>query len=260
MKYGEKIYYLNESDEIVKYNTKTIKVDENYKYDNKNPIYKFFSWLTYRFIAIPYAFITFKFIKNVKFHNIKALKSHIKGGYFIYANHTNQFADGFCPALICFPKKPHIIVNPVNISIPFIGKLTQMWGTIPIPENFEATKNFYKAIKNALNHNNPILIYPEAQLWPYHTKIRNFSSVSFRYPVKFNKPVFTFTTIYKLKHRGKKPKVEIYVDGPFYANTMLSEKEQQQQLRDIVFIKLVERAHLSNYEYVKYIKKEKMDD
>ena len=90
------------------------------------------------------------------------------------------------------------------------------------------------------------------------TNVRNFSPSSFRYPVKLNKPVFTFTTTYhKIKHR-KKPKIKIFIDGPFFPNQYLNEREKQNELRDIVFSKLCERARLSNYEFVKYKKKEKI--
>ena len=140
-----------------------------------------------------------------------------------------------------------------------MGKFTQMWGALPIPETKIATKNFYQAIETTLNKNNPIVIYPEAHLWPYYTKIRNFPATSFRFPVKYNKPVFTFTTVYIKNKKHKKPKIEIYVDGPFYPNQSLTEKDAQQELRNKVFDVLNNRAKLSNYEYVKYVKRSNDD-
>ena len=83
--------------------------------------------------------------------------------------------------------------------------------------------------------------------------------MSFRYPIKYNKPVFTFTTIYKKKKHGKKPKVEIFVDGPFYTNRNLPAKDAQIALRDVVYNKLKERAELSNCEFVKYVKRSEND-
>ena len=260
MKYREDVYYHTESDEVVNFKIKPKKIDEHYKYIHTNIFYRFWSWFSFYFLALPYAFLIFKLIKRVKFHNSKVLKNHKIGGYFIYANHSNQYCDGFCPALICFPKKPHIVVNADNVSIPFLGKLTRMWGALPLPNDIKATKNFYNSIELALDKNNPVLIYPETNLWPYYTKIRNFANVSFRYPIKYNKPVFTFTTVYKIKKDGKKPKVEIYVDGPFYPNSSLNNKEAQQQLRDEIYLKMNERSKMSNYEYVNYIKKEKTND
>ena len=254
MKKPNEILYEKETDEVVKFKYKKIKIDSSYTYLNKNLLYKIMSFLSYYTIAVPTAFI-FKLTNRIKFYNTHLLKPYKKSGCFIYANHTNQFGDGLCPGLICFPQKTNIIVNPSNVSIPIIGKFNKMWGALPLPDTLEASKNFNKAIKKIAT-SKPVLIYPEAHLWPYYTKIRNFPASSFRYPVKLNKPVFTFTTTYhKMKH-GKKPKIKIFVDGPFFPNNNLNEKDRQTELRNIVFSKLCERSRLSNYEFVKYTKKE----
>ena len=255
MKFGTNLYYSNEqTDEVLKFKTTNKKIDKTYKYIKKNPIYNLVSFFTYRLLATPIAWFYYKIIKRVKFINKKVLKQHKKSGYFIYANHTNQYGDAFCPALICFPKKPYVVVNPANIAIPLVGRCLKMWGALPIPNTIKATKNFNHAIEYRLKKGKPVLIYPEAHLWPYYTKIRNFSSTSFKYPIKFNKPAFTFTTVYKLKKFGKKPKVEIYIDGPFYVNKSIPLKEAQQQLRDSIYLQMKERSKNNNYKYCNYIK------
>lgn len=260
MKYGDIIYYDDElNDEIIDFKITPIKIDENYTYIHKNPFYKFCSFFTYRILATPFAGLYFKLFKHTKYENKKILKQFKKGGYFIYANHTNQFSDGFSPTLICFPQKPYLITNADNVSIPFWGKFTRMWGALPLPDTINATKNFNKAIEHVLSKNSPVLIYPEAHLWPYYTKIRPFDNKSFRYPVNLNKPVFTFTTTYHKRKHSKKPKIIIYVDGPFYPDNSLDKKSTMQKLRDEVYQKMCERAKLSDYEYVTYIKRSKDD-
>ena len=170
-----------------------------------------------------------------------------------------QMGDAFCPALINFPKKPGVVVNSANVSLPFWGKVLRMWGAIPLPDTLEATRNFYEAIEDYLTHSNPVVIYPEAHLWPYYTKIRPFTHLSFRYPVKYNKPVYTFTTTYHKRKFGKKPAVEIYIDGPFYVDTSIPPKDAQAKLKDEVFNQLVERSQLSNYEFITYEKRSTND-
>ena len=260
MKYGTKLYYTNEqTDEVLQFKTSSKKIDKNYKYVNNDVIYRLWAFFTYIVLVVPIAYLFSHIFNKIKFFNKRVLKLHKKGGYFIYANHSNQFGDALCPTLICFPKRPYIIVNPVNLEISFLGRFFKMWGALPIPSTIEATKNFNSAIKHHLNKNKPILIYPEAHLWPYYTKIRNFPTSSFRYPIKFNKPVYTFTTVYKLKKLGKKPKIEIYVDGPFYADNSLPTKEAQQKLRNNIFSTMSNRSKNSNYEYVSYIKRSSND-
>ena len=258
MKHNKKFYYNSENDEVLNFKNKPIKIDGNYEYIIRNPLKKFLSWLTYYFIAVPFAFVTFKLIKRIKFHNKNILKPYKNSGFFIYANHTNQFCDGFCPGLVCFPQKAHIIINSANLTTPIVGKFVKMWGGLPLPNTIEATKNFYHAIED-ISKKNPIIIYPEAHLWPYYTKIRNFPSSSFKYPIKFNKPTFTFTTVYKKRNHSKKPKIEIYIDGPFSVNKNLDDKFQQEELRNIIHKHLSNRANLSNCEYIKYIKRSNHD-
>lgn len=259
MKLKNTIYYNNElEDEVVDFKNKDIKIDKNYKYIHSNHFYNFFSWLTYRVFAMPIFWLHFKFINKIKYVNKKVLKL-VKDGCFIYGNHTNQLTDGICPTFICYPHKPQIICSSSNVSIPIWGKFTRMWGALPLPNTLEASKNFHSAIEQNLKKHRPIIIYPEAHLWPYYTKIRNFSDISFRYPIKYDKPVFTFTTTYQKKKYRKKPKITIYIDGPFYFDKTLSDKQAQKKLRDEVYKTMTNRANLNNYEYIKYQKRSKDD-
>lgn len=256
MKYKDKMYYSDElNDEVLDFNINAKKIDENYKYIHKNPFYRFAEWFMYRIVAVIIVWFYVKF-KGIKIKNNKVLKKCKNGGYFIYANHTQQLADGLHPTYTCFPKKPHIICGADNVSMPVLGKITPMWGAVPLPDTIPATRNFNMKIEEVLKHNNPILIYPEAHMWPYYTHIRPFTDKSFRYPVKYNKPIYTFTTTYQKKKEGKPPRITIYVDGPFYADPTLSPNEQRTQLRDWAYNTMSERAKMSNYEYLTYIKKE----
>ena len=115
-------------------------------------------------------------------------------------------------------------------------------------------KNFLNYIEYRISKNNSITIYPEAHIWPYYTKIRPFKSVSFKYPVKLDKPVFCITNTYQ---RRKNDKVQIvsYIDGPFYKDDSLSPKEAQEDLRNRVYEQMVERSKNSNIEVIEYKKK-----
>ena len=65
---------------------------------------------------------------------------------------------------------------------------------------------------------------------------------------------FTFTTTYHKRQFSKKPRIEIYVDGPFYPDLNLPIKEAQQELRDTCYNTMCERAKLNTYEFVTYKK------
>ena len=137
-----------------------------------------------------------------------------------------------------------------------LGNFVQMLGAIPIPSNKKAMKNFLEAIEKHIKNKHSITIYPEAHIWPYYTKIRQFKDVSFKYPVQLNVPVFCMTNTYQ-KYGKNQNKIQIvtYIDGPFISNKNLGKKEQQKDLRDRVYNCMVERSKNSNIEYVQYIKK-----
>ena len=163
------------------------------------------------------------------------------------------------PTLINFPRKAHIVAHPDNVSIPILGGFNKMMGGFPIPSDIKTTKNFLSAMELFLKHKNVIAVYPEAHVWPYYTKIRNFVATSFKYPVKYKVPAYAYTTTYK-DRPGKRPQIVVYIDGPFYADESLSSKKAEQDLRDRVYNTMLERSKNSNVEFYTYIKQEAKEE
>ena len=253
----KEIYYYKdelEDDFATMENIKLVNVDENYKFIHKNPIWNIASFLTQNVLSMPIKYLYAKIKFNIKYVGKEKLKNVKNKGYFIYANHTQIFADTFIPSLANYPKRNFFIVNPANISMPGLKLLVRLLGAYPVPANLKAYKNFLKAIKTTIEKKHSITIYPEAHIWPYYTKIRNFKSVSFKYPVELNADVFCLTNTY---HKRKNGKIQIvsYIDGPFKVNNNLSKKDAEQDLRNRVYNKMVERSQNSDYEKIKYIKK-----
>lgn len=172
----------------------------------------------------------------------------------MYGNHTLMGGDAFIPNLVNLPKKTYTIVHPDNVSKRGTKNFLLMNGAMPLPGTTKATKKFLEAIEKRVVQNNVIMIYPEAHIWPFYTKIRPFKSISFKYPVKLNEPVFAITNTFHKRKFSKNPKVITYIDGPFHPNTQLSPKEQEQDLRDRVYNQMVERSKLNTYEFAKYVK------
>ena len=257
MKEPKIIYYKDElNDEFSKAKIKPRVIDENYIYIHKNPLWNIASFLVQNVFSVPIKVLYSKFKFRIKYVGKEKLKKYKKQGYFIYGNHTQPFADTFIPSMAMYPKRNFFIVNPENVSMKILGNFVQMLGAIPIPSNKKAMKNFLEAIEKHIKNKHSITIYPEAHIWPYYTKIRQFKDVSFKYPVQLNVPVFCMTNTYQ-KYGKNQNKIQIvtYIDGPFISNKNLGKKEQQKDLRDRVYNCMVERSKKSNIEYVQYIKK-----
>ena len=247
------IYYTDElNDEFSGIHRKAIPINEKYKYERSTP-WRICSSILYNFIMKPIAYIYMKLRFSFKIENRKVLKKHKKGGYFLYANHTNVPADGFMPSLICFPKRVHVLVSPENLSLKGTRNFMAMIGAVPIPNTLHGMKGFRSYIHKLISKGSVVMIYPEAHIWPYYTKIRPFGSVSFTYPVLENVPIYTFTVTY---HKGHlHTKIIAYVDGPFYSNSSLKTKDSIENLRNQAYNAMQKRSELSTYEKIKYIKR-----
>ena len=210
MKKEKIIYYKDElNDEFAPSNLKSRIIDERFKY-NKNPIWDFCSLIFQNFISMPIKIGYAKLKFRIKFVGKEKFKEYKNTGYFIYANHTQAFADTFIPSIANYPKRNFLLVNPVNISFKGTGTLIEMLGAIPIPTGKGALKNFLNIIEKRILNKSSITIYPEAHIWPYYTKIRPFKSVSFKYPTKLNKPSFCITNTYQKKKKRENKNCIIY--------------------------------------------------
>lgn len=260
------IYYTDElNDEFSLTQITARKIDGNYNYDGKPFTRKLARLFFYRIIATPLVWIYLKSTYGHKIIGKEKIKKYLKEqkkhsdekkGYMLYGNHTNDMADAYIPTMITFPKPAYVIVHPNNVSMPFMGKITPYLGAIPLPDDFAAARNFKISIERKMKKAWPVVIYPEAHIWPFYTKIRPFKETSFRYPVQYDVPVFSFTNTYQKKKIGKKPKIITYIDGPFYPNKSVDSKNQRMDIRNQVYDQMCKRSTLNTVELIKYIKKD----
>ena len=254
------VYYSDElNDEFEGSDINPIKIDSSYKYIHKNFFWNITSFILYRLLATPFAYIYMKIKYGIKIENKKILKDFKDTGYFIYANHTHNMGDAFNPTIVNFPKKVYVVVHPNNVSIPFWGNIIKFLGPLPTPDDLDSGKNFINAISYYIKRKNVIVIYPEAHVWNYYTKIRPFKAHTFKYPIKENVPTFAVTTTYR-KWKKNRPRIVIYIDGPFYADNSLDNKLKKEDLRNKVYNCMVNRSKNNNIEFIKYIKDGEKDD
>ena len=258
MKEQEIYYYSDElNDEFSGSHITPRVIDEKYKYLHKNIFWNLAHFLVQNVLSVPIKVLYAKLKFRIKYIGKEKLKKYKKEGYFVYANHTQVFADTFLTSNVIYPKRNYLIVNPENVSMQFLGNFVQMFGAIPIPTGRDGMKNFLTAIKYHIQKGHSITIYPEAHIWPYYTKIRPFKSVSFKYPIELDKPVFCITNTYQKREKNK-VKITSYIDGPFFVNKDLETKqEQKKDLRNRVYNQMVERSKNSNFEFIKYEYKDK---
>ena len=131
------IYYKDElNDEFSTAKIIPRRIDENYKYEH-NIIWDICSYLLQNIISMPIKIGYEKIKFKLKYIGKEKLKPYKKQGYFIYANHTQAFADTFIPSVANYPKRNFLIVNPANVSIKYAKTAIEMLGAIPTPDRSE---------------------------------------------------------------------------------------------------------------------------
>lgn len=251
------IYYSDElNDEFSTAQITPKKIDGSYRYCYDSLFKRFTHFFWYRMVATPIAFIYTKVVFHHKVIGKDILRKYKNTGYFMYGNHTHDIGDAFIPNMLNIPKDNYVIVHPNNVSMPYLGKITPSLGALPLPDDMAAYKNFIRAVERRIKEGHTIVIYPEAHIWPYYTKIRPFTDASFAYPIKLGTPVFCFTNTYQKRKNSKKPNMVTYIDGPFYPRDNLSAKEQKKELRDKVYEAMCLRAENSNAVCIQYIKRD----
>lgn len=259
------VYYENElTDEFSTAAITPKKIDGSFSYDSEKPARRVGHFFWYKMLARPLA----KLFMKEKFHhrivNGQILEEHLqerarsgKGcGYFLYGNHTNAIADALIPSMISLLSEKtdaYVIVHPNNVSMPVLGRITPCLGALPLPDDGEAARNFLEAVEREIGKGNSITIYPEAHIWPYCTRIRNFPDTSFRYPIQQDAPVFCFTNTYHRGRKGRGIEIITYVDGPFYGKDALKGKARRKDLRDRVYETMVERSQENTLILVEYL-------
>lgn len=257
---GERVfYYASEEDDPIKTDEQEKKVEvglpEGYEFIPKNPFVKLYSAVLFRIFKLFGQYYE-RGYWQAKFYGREKLKKARGKGYVIYANHTNPFHDVFGPALAA-DRRIFTIISPVNLKIPGIGKVLPYIGGLPLGKTKEEKQAFNEAVDERLKQKKVLVIYPEAHVWPYATKIRKFPAGdrSFKYAVRNNLPIFTMTTTYhkrKDKKRGDLPRMDVYVDGPFWPDAKLSEEENRAKLAKEAYDSMVKYSKKSSYEYFQY--------
>ena len=252
-------YYTSEEDDPIKTDEQEKKVEvglpEGYEFIPKNPFVKLYSAVLFRIFKLFGQYYE-RGYWQVKFYGREKLKKARGKGYVIYANHTNPFHDVFGPALAA-DRRIFTIISPVNLKIPGIGKVLPYIGGLPLGKTKEEKKAFNDAVDERLRQKKCLVIYPEAHVWPYATKIRKFPAgdKSFKYAVRNNLPIFTMTTTYhrrKDKKHGDLPRMNVYIDGPFFPDLKKSEDENRAELAQKAYDSMVKYSKKSNYEYFQY--------
>ena len=203
-------------------------IDENYEYVPKeDSIFSICSDFIY--------YVLTKIIYDFKIEGQENIEN-LEDGAISVSNHV-LFLDCAMIGLAFKDKKIYYTTQEESFKIPFVRKLIKFLRAIPIPKGIENKKYFIKAISNLLKEKNIVHVYPEASLWPYCQKIRNFKNGAFDMAVRNQVPVVPCVFIFReptgIRKRFKKKKdVTLKILKPVYSDGDKYIRQQVEELKE----------------------------
>ena len=249
MKKGEIRYYNSFDDDFEVTADRNYTLPGDYKWIRTDIPSRILSAAVYA-LALAVGYLYCGLVLHTRIKGRKAFTG-VKGGCFIYGNHTQPFGDVVLPALCIFPKRIYTVVSTANYGIPFIGRILPYLGALPVTDSIRGIRALNDAIEKRVSDGHPIVIYPEAHVWEYCSFIRPFSDVSFRYPARLDTPVFAMTVTYKRSRIFRRPIAEVYIDGPFYAKGG-SVRQRSAELCKKVSDAMKARSGECDFSYIEY--------
>ena len=214
-------------------------IDRNYEYVSKDIIFNTFSDVLYYLIAYPILKVLTKIVYDLKIEGRENIDFLEKGAISV-SNHV-LFLDCAMVGLAWGLKRVYYTTLEGSFKIPFVRKLIKLLRAMPIPEKIKNREYFIKAIEEILNNGNFVHFYPEASLFPYYKKIRNFKNGAFSIAIKNNVPivpmVFTFREPKGIRKIFKKKKdVTLKILKPVtISEDGLNQKQKEELLKNKVY-------------------------
>ncbi len=248
------IYYSSFDEDIIENKNQNYTLPKDYRWIDDRLPRRILAKVTYG-AALVLGWIYFKHAFGGRIVGRERLKGQ-KGGCFIYCNHTQPIGDVMFPGFAVFPRRMYTVVSPANLGIPVIGKLLPALGALPTASDLREQREMREAIRTRIEQGRCICIYPEAHLWQWYTQIRPFASAAFHFPVELDVPCYTMVTAYSERKHHKRPRITLYVDGPFYPDESYGKRERRRELEERVRKSMEKMAQNSTLEYIRYEKKE----
>ncbi len=242
-------YYDSYTDDFVQSRCQDYELPRDYQWIKRGAGARMLSALTYTaafLFSAPYCRLVLRMrVKG------KACLRGVKGGFFLYANHTQPLGDVFIPGLAILPRRVYTVVSTANYAIPVIGKLLPYLGALPVEHSMRGVRELRHAIEERTASGNAVAIFPEAHVWEYCTDIRPFPHDSFYFPAHTGLPSFTLTATYQKTRGRRRPRMNLYIDGPFYPEGA-GVRARAKDLHGKVYETLRARSAESDYSYIEY--------
>ncbi|WP_433363422.1 glycosyltransferase [Actinoplanes sp. CA-142083] len=183
-------------------------------------IYRALSTAFYYGIAIPLLFLFTRVILGVRSEGRNRLP---RGGALTVCNHVHML-DSALVGLALFPRRVVFTSAPMNLTNRLYGALVRLLGGVAVPRTPSGLPLFFSEMELFLAKGRIVHFFPEGELIPYDTSLRDFKRGAFHLAALARVPVvpltIRFTPPTGLRRLiSKKPTMVIVLGDPIVPTT-----------------------------------------
>ncbi len=148
--------------------------------------YRAFASAFYYVVAIPVLFLWTRLFLGVRTEGDSRLPR--SGGALTVCNHVH-FLDSALVAIALFPRKPVFTSAPINLQNRWYGGLVRLLGGVAVPRTTAGLPLFFSELGLFLAKGKIVHFFPEGELKPYDTSLRDFKQGAFHLAAQARVPV-----------------------------------------------------------------------
>ncbi|MET7393052.1 glycosyltransferase [Dactylosporangium sp. NPDC005572] len=149
-------------------------------------LFRLFSTAFYYAVAIPLLFLWTRVILGVRTEGEKRLPR--AGGALTVCNHVHLL-DSALVGLALFPRRPVFTSAPINLENRWYGALVRLLGGVAVPQTPAGLPMFFAEMELFLAQGRIVHFFPEGELKPYDTSLRDFKRGAFHLAAQARVPV-----------------------------------------------------------------------
>ncbi|NLY43365.1 MAG: glycosyltransferase [Clostridiaceae bacterium] len=193
--------------------------------------FRLFSRLFQMVIAYPLLLFWTRFVLGVKVNgrkNLRGLKSALT-----VCNHVHLL-DSALIGLAFFPRRVIFTTIPQNLETLWPGKIVRVLGGFAIPDSIMELKTFFDEMEFLLMKNYIVHFFPEGELKPYDTSLRDFKKGAFYLAAQAQVPIVPMLITFEppkglMKIIRRKPVMRLHIGKPIYP--IATDREIDSELR-----------------------------
>ena len=192
-------------------------------------IYRMLSTAFYYVVAVPLLFLWTRVALGVRTEGEKRLPR--AGGALTVCNHVH-YLDSVLVALALFPRRVVFTSAPMNLENRLYGPLVRLLGGVPVPHSAAGLPLFFTEMELFLAKGRIVHFFPEGELKPYDTSLRDFKRGAFHLAAQARVPVLPlsirFTPPRGLRRLvSRKPTMVIVIGEPIVPTTTDPRNDRQ---------------------------------